>query len=264
MKISIITICLNDLSGLEQTFESICYQTTQEFEWWVVDGRSTDGTADWLETHHRFPGGWRSEPDHGIYHAMNKGINLATGDYLLFMNSGDKFAGPEVMAKLISCIEQEKKTPHLVYGDSLDVEADGTSYYRFARRPAHITVGMPTRHQSMLYSKGSLLNERYPEDFRFSGDYALTASMLMKDDDKVLIVDFAICEFSMGGRHETCRIRALKEDFRIRKDILRKSLAMCLTLFCLHWLHHHARRIFPALNKIIIYGSSRTQNRLRR
>jgi putative colanic acid biosynthesis glycosyltransferase len=257
VKISIITVCRDDRVGLENTFASIRGQDCDDFEWWVIDGKSADGTVEWLRENHRFDGGWISEPDNGIYDAMNKGIDLATGDYLLFMNSGDLLAGSDVISKLIDCITHEIEVPDFVYGDSLDIEANGRTHYRQALRASFIKVGMITRHQSMLYRKESVFHERYPANFKLSGDYALTANLLMKNGIKVLKVNSPVSLFSLGGRHDTLRLRALREDFKIRKTILQENLVLCILLFCVHWLHHHIRVLTPSLNKRFIYKRSR-------
>ena len=253
MKISIITVCRNDRNGLEKTFESIRCQDGDAFEWWVIDGNSVDGSVEWLRKKHTFGGGWISEPDNGIYDAMNKGIDLATGNYLLFLNSGDLFAGPDVIAKLRNHVEQVTVRPDFVYGDSLDVEEGGRSFYRKALPVSYIKAGMIARHQSMLYRKENVFHERYPSKFKLSGDYALTANLLMKNGVRVLKVNFPISLFSLGGMHNTLRIKALQEDFKIRKTILKENLVLCILLFCMHWLHHHIRVLIPSLNKRFIY-----------
>lgn len=90
-KLSIITINYNNLEGLIRTVESVVDQTWNEFEYIVIDGGSTDGSAAYLETQKDKINYWVSEPDKGIYNAMNKGIEVASGEYLLFLNSGDHF-----------------------------------------------------------------------------------------------------------------------------------------------------------------------------
>jgi len=96
-KLSIITINYNNLEGLKRTIESVVNQTWQEFEHIVIDGGSTDGSAEYIETQSNKINYWVSELDKGIYNAMNKGIKAATGDYLLFLNSGDHFFNDEVL-----------------------------------------------------------------------------------------------------------------------------------------------------------------------
>jgi putative colanic acid biosynthesis glycosyltransferase len=255
LKITIVTICRNDLAGLKNTFATIVAQDYGNIEWLVIDGNSSDGTVDWLKGNHKLAGTWISEPDNGIYDAMNKGIRLARGSYILFMNSGDIFAGKDVVTKLIHKIEQERVAPDFVYGDSKDVESNGRANYRKALPVSFINAGMITRHQSMLYRRSSILGERYLSEYRYSGDYALTAKILMREDVQVLRVDFPISEFAMGGLHDKNRILALVEDFDIRKNILQKSLVVCCFWFCIHWTHYHLRMALPSLNRFLIYKS---------
>ncbi len=255
IRISIITVCRNDLTGLVSTFESIRAQDHNYFEWWVIDGNSTDGTVEWLRKNHRLKGGWISESDNGIYDAMNKGMGVAAGDYLLFLNSGDTFAGTDVVSRLVREIEQEKVQPDFVYSDSLDVEEQGTSYYRKAKPLSHIKIGMITRHQAMLYRRELVAHERYPSRFTLSGDYAFTASVLMMPGIRVLQIGFPICRFSLGGAHDTLRLKALREDFKIRNTILKLNYLTCMILFGVHLLHHYVRMLAPGLNKKLIYKS---------
>ena len=100
-KLSIITINYNNLEGLKRTVESVVSQTWQEFEYIVIDGGSTDGSAEYLESQATNFDYWVSEPDAGIYNAMNKGIQKATGEYLLFLNSGDHLLKNEALHKAI-------------------------------------------------------------------------------------------------------------------------------------------------------------------
>ncbi len=253
VKISVITVCRNDLPGLAETWQSICLQDSVAFEWWVIDGNSNDGTVAWLTATHRFQGGWKSAPDNGIYDAMNKGIDSATGDYLLFMNSGDRFAGADTLALLIQAIEGAPTPPDFIYGDALDCDEQGKQYYRKASGVSKIRFGMITRHQAMLYRKICVAGEPYSSRFPLSADYALTASFLMQEGVKILRVDFPVCRFTMGGVHTVQRLKALREDFRIRKEILKESRLRCLVLFGIHWLHYHFRRLLPGLNRRLIY-----------
>ncbi|MDR2910496.1 MAG: glycosyltransferase [Bacteroidales bacterium] len=89
MKLSIITINLNNVAGLQKTIESVVKQTFTDYEYIVIDGGSTDGSADIIKQHANKITYWVSEPDKGIYNAMNKGIRVAKGEYCLFLNSGD-------------------------------------------------------------------------------------------------------------------------------------------------------------------------------
>ena len=106
-KITIITINYNNLEGLKRTVESIVNQTWQEFEYIVIDGGSTDGSSEFIASQSKSIDYWVSEPDKGIYNAMNKGIEKSTGEYLLFLNSGDELYDLEVLNKNNTVIHTE-------------------------------------------------------------------------------------------------------------------------------------------------------------
>lgn len=117
-QISIITINYNNASGLEKTLNSVLSQAFTDFEYIVIDGASTDGSAEKIQSKADEFSFWCSETDKGIYDAMNKGIKAATGNYILFLNSGDYFAHPEVLSKAVAEIGEED----LVYGNLMIVE----------------------------------------------------------------------------------------------------------------------------------------------
>lgn len=100
MTFSIITVNYNNKEGLRKTIESVIHQTYRDFEYIVIDGGSTDGSAEVLKEYDKDIDYWVSEPDKGIYNAMNKGIAQAHGDYLNFMNSGDCFYDKNVLENL--------------------------------------------------------------------------------------------------------------------------------------------------------------------
>ncbi|MBR3455641.1 MAG: glycosyltransferase [Bacteroidaceae bacterium] len=113
MRLSIITINYNNCKGLEKTLESISNQSTKDFEWCVIDGGSTDGSVEVLRKNESLITYWKSEPDSGIYDAMNKGIKAANGDFLLFLNSGDYLCESDVISKFYAYPGDED----IIYGD---------------------------------------------------------------------------------------------------------------------------------------------------
>ena len=117
MKLSIITINYNNLEGLKRTYESVVSQTCQDFEWIIIDGGSTDGSKEFIEEHRDKFAYWCSEPDKGIYNAMNKGISKAKGEYLNFMNSGDEYADERVIEEFIDTKWEED----VILGDAFFV-----------------------------------------------------------------------------------------------------------------------------------------------
>lgn len=102
LKLSIITVNYNDAVGLQQTIESVKSQTFSNFEYIIIDGGSTDGSVDIIKKEERFITKWVSEPDKGIYNAMNKGIRKAEGEYCYFLNSGDWLHDADALEKLFS------------------------------------------------------------------------------------------------------------------------------------------------------------------
>lgn len=113
LKLSVITVCRNNLDGLKKTCASVLAQDYKDFEWLIVDGASTDGTVDYLKNINCDKLKWISEPDRGIYDAMNKGLAMARGERVLFLNSGDAFAAPDVLSRLLS----RPSDADVVYGD---------------------------------------------------------------------------------------------------------------------------------------------------
>ena len=115
MKLSIITINYNNLEGLKKTYESVVCQTWTDYEWIIIDGGSTDGSREFIEEHQDKFAYWCSEPDKGVYNAMNKGIAKAQGEYLNFMNSGDRFYDHQTLNEVFSSGFQED----ILYGNEL-------------------------------------------------------------------------------------------------------------------------------------------------
>lgn len=115
-KISIITVNYNDKIGLQRTIESVISQSSKNFEYIIIDGNSTDGSQELIQYHKDSVDYWVSEPDTGIYNAMNKGIRAATGDYVLFLNSGDYLCEYLTIQKVVDAMDDDKD---LYYGDAI-------------------------------------------------------------------------------------------------------------------------------------------------
>lgn len=132
MQLSIITINRNNAAGLEKTLKSVASQTCKDFEHIIIDGASTDDSVDvikkyesslsTLKTSHLIK--WISEPDKGIYNAMNKGIRMASGDYIQILNSGDSLFDEHVVERMLAALE-EKKYPEILYGNMIKQWPDG-------------------------------------------------------------------------------------------------------------------------------------------
>ncbi|HPE56305.1 MAG TPA: glycosyltransferase family 2 protein [Bacteroidales bacterium] len=242
---SIITICRNNLNELKQTFYSIKDQSFRDFEWIVIDGNSNDGTKDWLKNNRLAR--WTSEPDNGIFDAMNKGLSKASGKYVIFMNSGDQFANNEVLDQVYDKAS-DTSMPGFIYGDSLDVDENKVEHYRKAKNHTMNWRGMITQHQAMFFSRNAVGKISYQLRFPVTADYAFISEVLGKlDDGEILQVDFPICKFDMGGTNEQQRIKALKEDKQIRVEIIGMSKIKAKVLYLLHYLHTVLKKTNPSI-----------------
>ncbi len=124
MRLSIITINYNNRNGLQKTIGSVVKQTWRDFEWIVIDGGSTDGSRELIEKYQNYFTYWCSEPDKGVYNAMNKGIAKARGEYLNFMNSGDYFASPTILEEIFT----EPHSADILYGYMIEGSVEGNIF----------------------------------------------------------------------------------------------------------------------------------------
>lgn len=246
---TVVTICFNDLTNLQATAASVQAQTCRDFEWWVIDGGSRDGTPAWLTTQ-CLPGmSWVSEPDRGLYHAMNKGMDRARGRYLIFMNSGDCFADSEVLTRMREAILAQPAPPLLAYGDSLDVPDHGAAGNLRAARDHHsVALGMFAQHQAMAFAHSA---RRHDETLRLSADYGFIAATVAqaRSASDILRLPFPVCRFLLGGLNETRRPQALREDYRVRREVLGLSWWGASILYGAHWMHMQLKARWPGLGR---------------
>ncbi|MGB0167302.1 MAG: glycosyltransferase family 2 protein, partial [Luteibaculum sp.] len=157
VKISIITVTYNAGKVLQRTLDSIRKQTRLDLvELILVDGNSKDQTLDIIKANTDIITQWVSEPDKGLYDAMNKGINMATGDYLWFMNAGDEIYDAQTIAKILPLLENR---PDILYGETIEYSESGSELgMRRLKAPKKLTwksfkMGMLVSHQSILIKR---------------------------------------------------------------------------------------------------------------
>ena len=175
-KFSIITVTYNAEKVLEDTIQSVIFQTYRNVEYIIVDGASKDHTLDIVNKYHNRINKVISEPDKGLYDAMNKGIQLATGDYLCFLNAGDKFHDSETLQKIVHTLKGQE-LPDVVYGETAIVDEEG--HFLHMRRlstPAHLNwksfkQGMLVCHQAFFVNRELAINHLYDLQYRFSADF---------------------------------------------------------------------------------------------
>lgn len=176
MLISIITINYNDLNGLKKTMSSVFDQTYAHIEYVIIDGNSDDGSAAYIESFKDELSYWVSEPDDGVYDAMNKGIDQASGDYLLFLNSGDFLVDQDVL----SAFATKQPTEQLVYGDVYKVVNDKMTLFKMPEIDGLVT-GLKNSliHQAVFFSKSLFAdNQRYDTSYKIAADWVFINNAL--------------------------------------------------------------------------------------
>lgn len=209
MRLSIVTINRNNALGLEKTMQSVAAQTFKEFEYIVIDGASTDGSVEVVKklqcefAHLK----WVSEPDSGIYNAMNKGIRMAIGDYIQILNSADCLASDDVTEKMLSALE-ESGQPSIFYGNMVKCLPDEHRIVDKGFAGQEITMmGMYTgtlNHDSAYISR-DLFDKYgyYDESLKIVSDWKWYLQAIVFGGEKPKYVDMDVTLFDMTGISET-------------------------------------------------------------
>lgn len=226
--LSIITVCYNADQALVRTMDSVAEQTFRNFEYIIIDGASEDGTLQIIHERRAEVDQWISEPDTGIYNAMNKGIKMAKGEYLCFMNAGDCFHAPSTLSDLFASIGSQR--PDVLYGQTNLVDNVG-NYLRPRRlsAPKKLTKrsflrGMLVCHQS-FYPKRDLA-PMYDESYRYSSDYDWCLNILGRSRSNYYS-GLVLTDYLSEGMTTQHRRASLVERFKI----MRKHFGIMPTLF---------------------------------
>lgn len=239
--ISIITVTKDNHAGLAKTAHSIANQANRaNYEWIVIDGASDDGTIELLKT---TDAQWVSEADNGLYHAMNKGIDIAIGDYLLFLNAGDQFANADTLAIITDTLAAN--VPDFLYGDALEDTKQG-QFLKPAKSHERSPHGMFTHHQAMIYKRGLLNDLRYDQSYKIAADYDFTCRFL----DIAQIIEYLkqpLCIFESGGVSQNNVLMGRVEQFHIRKRLKLVHFWQNHLIFVRQSFAQTLRGLFPAL-----------------
>lgn len=222
MKLSIITINYNNQNGLLKTAESIVNQTYREFEWIVIDGGSTDGSKHLLKTFSHYITYWVSEKDNGIYHAMNKGIKVAKGDYCLFLNSGDRLHSKDTIKDIIP----ELHTDDIISGDEWWVD-ENYNFKRINTNPEKLT---PYRllagilwHQCTFIKRSLLIEHPYDESLKISSDWEEMFYELIVRKGTYKHIPYIVSDFIVGGISENRNLIANERGAVLDKYLSKKE-----------------------------------------
>lgn len=224
MKVSIITITFNPGELLYRTVRSILNQSSTDYEYLIIDGESSDGSRSEIQQlvapfkEKGITLRWISEPDNGIYDAMNKGLKMAVGDYVWFVNAGDTIASVNTLEDLIKSIPSDKSDPDFIYGETMIVDSNGKIMgERRLKAPKNLTwksfkMGMLVCHQSMLVKRS--LAPEYDLKYHYSGDFEWTIRCL-KQASVIHHSGLVLSHFLDGGVSKKKMKASLKERFDI-------------------------------------------------
>lgn len=224
MKLTIITINYNNYEGLKQTIESVIGQTYNEFEYIVIDGGSTDDSKQLIEKFNSDIAYWVSEPDGGIYNAMNKGIMKSNGEYLLFLNSGDYLERSNTIQSVIPLLNDSD----IVYGNMV---IDRNGRHEYAKSPAKLefeemirgTLWHPVSFiKKELFTKYGLYNEKY----KIISDYEFFLKTIYIHRVTVKYIDVFISVFNTDGIGSSDKYKTLhdKEKYEVQTQLFHEEV----------------------------------------
>ncbi len=190
--ITVITVVFNGVKTLEETIKSVINQTYPNVEYIIIDGGSTDGTLDIIKKYEDAIDYWVSEPDKGIYDAMNKGINLATGMWINFMNAGDHFYNPIVLSLFLN----SKDKDHMIYGNALltpinKMQCQKLWHLNPVKQIIHQSVFMPVTFHK--------INKFDYSKYKIMADYAIIRKFIIKNPSNIKYCNAVICDYDYNG-----------------------------------------------------------------
>ncbi len=212
--ISIITVCYNSQATIAKTIESVIAQSRQDIEYIIIDGASTDNTLNIIKKYQQtYPIKLISEPDNGIYDAMNKGVNIANGKWVLFLNSDDYLYNKEVISIVIPMLE--KTNCDILYGatefryDNFNLIKQPSPLKAFWRR-------MPFNHQSCYTKRQLLINHPFDVSYKIAADYEFLIYHY-KHGASFHKTENILSSFNINGFSEKLQTEATNEYIKILK-----------------------------------------------
>ena len=205
--LTVVTVVKNSETNIEKTIMSVLSQTFEDFEYIIIDGMSSDGTIDIVQKYENCLDYWRSEKDEGPYHAMNKAINIAKGQYIVFMNAGDWFATPYVLEKVFQNTSEESE---IIYGDHIWLNNGTPNFHKSLQfsaiqgildtgtnQVAHWYQGLPN-HQSTFIKTKLLKQNPFDTKYQIAADYDFLFKMAL-NGASFLQIDLLISVYPSGG-----------------------------------------------------------------
>lgn len=194
MKLSIITINYNNKDGLQRTIDSVICQTWRNFEWIIIDGGSTDGSKDLIEQNNQYLSYWCSEKDKGVYNAMNKGISHASGEYLLFLNSGDALYDKNVLKK----VDNTHSNADIITGQV--ARMDNNQLLRHYRSSLFLQLYLDTLNHQGTFIRKCLFNDNlYDENLKIVSDWKFWIDAIISKNASVDVLDVIVARQDVSG-----------------------------------------------------------------
>ena len=195
MRISVVTECYNASKAIEETLLSVINQTYEDVEYIVIDGGSTDGTVDIIKKYSDKISYWVSEPDKGIYDAMNKGIDAATGDWINFMNAGDTFCSNHTIENLFKSSDIQGEMAEVVYGN-IRCKYEWGMEVRSPEPLNKIMDHMPFCHQAVFVKTSLMKNNHFNIRYRYASDYEFFYNIYL-EHGKFIYVPVEIADYDI-------------------------------------------------------------------
>lgn len=229
MRITIITVTYQAAAVLQRTLDSVSRQTCQDIEHLIIDGASKDDTVKMAKAYQEkvpYPVIIQSEPDHGLYDAMNKGLHKATGDYLVFLNAGDTLHADDTLTTLTSHLLPliSHLSPAVIYGDTAIVDSEGKFLHlRRLRPPKQLTwrsfkQGMLVCHQAFYVRTDIAQQEDYDLRYRHSADVDWCIRVMKRAEEMRLPLvntNTILADFMEGGNTTQNHRASLKERYQV-------------------------------------------------
>jgi glycosyltransferase involved in cell wall biosynthesis len=216
-KITIVTVTYNAEQYLERTIKSVISQNYSNIEYIIIDGASTDGTIDIIKKYEQYITYWVSEPDKGIYDAMNKSIDVATGEWINFMNAGDSYTEHNPIDFLINYFSTNIG---MLYG-GINIVNDSSSKYISPLDLSYYTKKMPCCHQSIFFNLNIIKNYRFNTTYKINADLDLILR-IYKDNYKYKYFDIPFVNFLSDGYHTIDKPRGFLDELYVTSKYLTK------------------------------------------
>jgi len=234
--ITVITVVLEAKADLEKTIRSVAEQDYDKIEYLVIDGGSTDGSVDVIQQYPSIVSKWLSEKDDGIYTAMNKGVKMASGEWVCFLNAGDVFVNRLIISKIANKVRQLPAQPAVIYGNILVRKSTGGFVERIAKPPCN-SHRMYFCHQSAFVKLDLLCRFPFDEKYRLSADLKFF-KQCRKDNREFVKLDFPVIIYDISGLSNTNRERGLRENISVVKEMdngLEKYKFFLRLYFVIYW-----------------------------